>query len=59
MKDLQVHLAGAHLPAYTLFVLYGNNVSLQLECTWDTHDGDVCLKPSAPQDRFESNTMLR
>ena len=41
-------------------VLWGSTVSLQLEGTWETHDGDVCLSQgSAPQDWFESHTMLR
>lgn len=47
MKDITIHLTGNQLQAYTRFVMYGKEVSLQLDGTLETQRGYIRLKPSA------------
>jgi hypothetical protein len=47
LRDVQVKLLGNQLRAYNLFVLYGKEISLQLDGTLETHGGHLRLKPSA------------
>ncbi len=47
LKDVRVNLMGNQLRAYAIFVLYGKEISLQLDGTIETHDGFIRLKPTA------------
>lgn len=47
MKDITIHLTENQLQAYASFVVYGKNVSLQLDGTLETQSGYIRLKPSA------------
>ncbi len=47
LRDVQVNLLGNQLRAYNLFVLYGKEISLQLDGTLETYGGHLRLKPSA------------
>lgn len=47
LKDVRMNLMGNQLRAYALFVLYGKEISLQLDGMIETHDGYVRLKPTA------------
>lgn len=43
MKDIKLHLAGDQIHAYTLFNLYGKDVSLQLKGKLEVKDGRIRL----------------
>jgi hypothetical protein len=47
MKEITIHLAGNQLQAYARFVMYGKEVSLQLDGALETQSGYIRLKPSA------------
>lgn len=47
LKDIRMSLHGEQLRAYALFVLYGKEVSLQLDGTLETRNGSIRLKPTA------------
>ncbi|MBH0197600.1 MAG: LmeA family phospholipid-binding protein [Nitrospira sp.] len=47
LKDVRMNLTGNQLKAYALFVLYGKEISLQLDGTIETRDGGIRLKPTA------------
>ncbi|MGQ0695772.1 MAG: hypothetical protein ACT4OL_09380 [Nitrospiraceae bacterium] len=47
LRDVQVNLLGNQLRAYNLFVLYGKEISLQLDGTLETYGGHLRLKPNA------------
>ena len=47
LKDVRMSLIGSQLRAYALFVLYGKEISLQLDGTIETRDGFIRLKPTA------------
>jgi hypothetical protein len=47
LKDVRMNLTGNQLKAYALFVLYGKEISLQLDGTIETRDGFIRLKPTA------------
>jgi len=47
LKDVRMNLMGNQLRAYALFVMYGKEVSLQLDGTLETQGGYIPLKPSA------------
>lgn len=47
LKDVRMNLTGNQLKAYALFVLYGKEISLQLDGTIETRDGFIRLKPIA------------
>lgn len=47
LKDVRMNLAGNQLRAYALFVLYGKEITLQLDGTLETQDGYIRLKPTA------------
>ena len=47
LKDVRMSLLGDQLRAYALFVLYGKEISLQLDGTIETRDGFIRLKPTA------------
>jgi hypothetical protein len=47
LKDVRMHLMGNQLRAYSLFVLYGKEISLQLDGTIETRGGYVRLIPTA------------
>lgn len=47
LKDIRMNLVGNELRAYALFVMYGKEISLQLNGTLVTHDGYISLKPTA------------
>jgi hypothetical protein len=47
LKDVRMNLTGNQLKAYALFVLYGKEISLQLDGTVETRDGFIRLKPTA------------
>jgi hypothetical protein len=47
LKDVRMNLIGNQLRAYALFVIYGKEVSLQLDGTLETQDGYIRLKPTA------------
>lgn len=47
LKDIRMNLAGNQLRAYALFVMYGKEVSLQLDGTLETQGGYIRLKPTA------------
>jgi hypothetical protein len=47
LKDVRMNLMGNQLRAYTLFVLYGKEISLQLDGTIETQEGYIRLKPTA------------
>lgn len=47
LKDVRMNLTGNQLKAYVLFVLYGKEISLQLDGTIETRDGFIRLKPTA------------
>lgn len=47
LKDVRMNLTGNQLNAYALFVLYGKEISLQLDGTIETRDGFIRLKPTA------------
>lgn len=47
LKDVRMNLIGNQLRAYALFVLYGKEVSLQLDGTLETQQGSIRLKPTA------------
>lgn len=47
LKDVRMSLLGNQLRAYALFVLYGKEISLQLDGTIETRDGFIRLKPTA------------
>ena len=43
MKDIKLHLTGDQIQAYTLFNLYGKDVSLQLKGKLSVKDGRIRL----------------
>ncbi len=47
LKDVRMNLRGNQLRAYVLFVLYGKEISLQLDGTIETRRGHIRLKPTA------------
>ena len=47
LKDVRMNLMGNQLRAYALFVLYGKEISLQLDGTIETREGFVRLIPTA------------
>ena len=47
LKDVRMNLMGNQLRAYALFVLYGKDISLQLDGTLETREGYVRLIPTA------------
>lgn len=47
LKDVRMNLMGNQLRAYALFVLYGKEISLQLEGTITTQEGYIRLQPTA------------
>jgi hypothetical protein len=47
LKDIRMSLSGNQLHAYALFVMYGKDVSLQLDGSLETRDGYIRLKPTA------------
>jgi hypothetical protein len=47
LKDIRMTLAGNQLHAYVLFLMYGKEVSLQLDGVLETRDGYIQLKPTA------------
>lgn len=47
LKDVRMNLMGNQLRAYALFVLYGKEVSLQLDGTITTQGGYIRLQPTA------------
>ncbi len=47
LKDVRMNLVGNQLKAYALFLIYGKDISLQLEGTLETRDGYVRLTPTA------------
>lgn len=47
LKDVRINLTGNQLRAYALFVLYGKEISLQLDGTLETRDGYIKLSPTA------------
>jgi len=47
LKDIRMTLTGNQLHAYALFMMYGKEVSLQLDGLLETRDGYIRLKPTA------------
>ena len=47
MKDIRMHLTGNQLQAYTRFVIYGKEVSLQLDGSLETQNGYIRFKPTS------------
>jgi hypothetical protein len=47
LKDVRMNLMGNQLRAYALFVLYGKEISLQLDGTITTEGGYIRLQPTA------------
>jgi predicted nucleic-acid-binding Zn-ribbon protein len=47
LKDVRMNLMGNQLRAYALFVLYGKEISLQLDGMIETQEGYIRLKPTA------------
>jgi hypothetical protein len=47
LKDVRMSLSGSQLRAYAIFVLYGKEISLQLDGTIEMRDGFIRLKPTA------------
>ena len=47
LKDVRMSLIGSQLRAHAIFVLYGKEISLQLDGTIETRDGYIRLKPTA------------
>ena len=47
LKDVRMNLIGNQLRAYALFVLYGKEISLQLDGMIETQGGYIRLKPTA------------
>ena len=47
LKDVRMNLMGNQLRAYTLFALYGKEISLQLDGTIEAQGGYIRLKPTA------------
>ena len=47
LKDISMTLTGNQLHAYVLFLMYGKEVSLQLDGVLETRDGYIQLKPTA------------
>jgi len=47
LKDVRMNLMDKELRAYALFVLYGKEISLQLDGTIETQEGYIRLKPTA------------
>jgi hypothetical protein len=47
LKDVRINLIGNQLRAYVLFLLYGKEISLQLEGAIETQGGYIRLKPTA------------
>jgi hypothetical protein len=47
MKDIRMHLMGSQLQVYARFIMYGKEVSLQLDGSLETQDGYIRLKPAA------------
>ncbi len=47
LKDIRMTLAENQMHAYALFMLYGKEVSLQLDGMLETRDGYIRLKPTA------------
>jgi hypothetical protein len=47
LKDVRMNLLGNQLRAYALFVLYGKEISLQLDGTITTEGGYIRLQPTA------------
>lgn len=47
LKDVRLNLMGSQLRAYAVFMLYGKEISLQLDGTIETRDGFIRLKPTA------------
>ena len=47
MKDIRMHLMGSQLQAYVRFVMYGKEVSLQLDGALETHGGCIRLRPTS------------
>lgn len=46
LKDVRMSLSGSQLRAYAVFVLYGKEISLQLDGTIETRDGYIRFKPA-------------
>jgi hypothetical protein len=47
LKDIRMTLSGNQLHAYVLFLMYGKEVSLQLDGLLETRDGYIQLKPTS------------
>jgi len=47
LKDVRMNLIGNQLRAYALFVMYGKDISLQLDGTLETQGGYIRLRPTA------------
>ena len=47
MQDIRMHLTGNQLQAYARFIIYGKEVSLQLDGTLETQNGSIRLRPTA------------
>ena len=47
LKDVRLGLSGNQLRAYAVFLLYGKELSLQLDGMLETRDGYIRLKPTA------------
>ena len=47
LKDVRINLMGNQLRAYAVFVLYGKEISLQLDGTITTEGGYIRLQPTA------------
>lgn len=47
LKDVRMNLLGNQLRAYAVFILYGKEISLQLDGTITTEEGYIRLQPTA------------
>ncbi|MFO0697861.1 MAG: hypothetical protein U0236_01440 [Nitrospira sp.] len=47
LRDVRMRLRGSELRAYAVFVLYGKEISLQLDGTIETRNGYIRLKPTS------------
>jgi hypothetical protein len=47
LRDVRMSLRGSQLRAHAVFVLYGKEISLQLDGTIETRDGYIRLKPTS------------
>ena len=47
LKDIRINLLGNQLRAYAVFILYGKEISLQLDGTITTEGGYIRLQPTA------------